>query len=85
MSMKTEYWKLGKALYSLKQARDQWFRTLCEILGTLGMHQLIGDEGTYTNRDHSILIGTHVDDPRSIMPTEKSWTMARVQQSTGSS
>ena len=64
----TEYWKLNKALYGLKQANHEWFKTLAEILGTLGMYQCIGDEGTYTNiteqatRSSQIIIGTHVDD-----------------------
>ena len=67
----TEYWKLDKALYSLKQAGHEWFKTLCEILNTFGMHQCIGDEGTYTNRNHQLIIGTHVDDLIRIAPSEQ--------------
>jgi len=67
----TEYWKLDKALCGLKQAGHEWSKVLCEILGTLGMHQCIGDEGTYTTEKCNLIIGTHVDDLVGIAPTEK--------------
>ena len=51
----TEYWKWDKALYGLKQAGHEWFKTLCDILGTFGMHRCIGDEGTYTSGNHHLL------------------------------
>jgi len=74
-----EYWKLDKALYGLKQAGHEWFKTLSKILGILGMHQCIGDEGTYTNiteqrkKEGPIIIGTHVD----AHPRKEFWTMPR--------
>jgi len=72
----TEYWKLDKALYGLKQASHEWFKTLGEILGTLGMHQGIGDDGMYINiteqpKESPMIIGTHVDNLVGIAPTEK--------------
>ena len=62
-----EYWKLDKALYALKQAGHEWFKTLCNILS---MHQCIGDEGTYTSRNYQLFIDTHVNDLIGIAPTE---------------
>ena len=49
----------------------QWFKTLCEIMGCFGMHQCIGDEGTYTNSKNSVIVGTHVGDLLGIAPTEE--------------
>jgi len=66
----TEFWKLDKALYGLKQAGHEWFKTLERIMATFGMSQCIGDEGTYTSKDHNLVIGTHVDDLLGIAPTE---------------
>jgi len=66
----TEFWKLDKALYGLKQAGHEWFKTLERIMATFGMSQCIGDEGTYTSKDHNLVIGTHVDDLLEIAPTE---------------
>ena len=34
------------------------------------MSQCIGDEGAYTNKDHNLIIRTHVDDLLGIAPTE---------------
>jgi hypothetical protein len=65
-----EYWKLNKALYGLKQAGHEWFKTLEQILAMAGLHQLIGDEGTYTNKDYTLILGTHVDDLVGIAPNE---------------
>jgi len=61
---KIEYWKLNKALYRLKQAGHEWFKTLEQILATARLHQHIGDKGTYTN------LGTHVGDIVGIAPNE---------------
>lgn len=33
----TEYWKLNKALYRLKQAGHEWFKTLEKILALVGL------------------------------------------------
>jgi len=40
-------------------------------MGTFGMHQCIGDEGTYSNKTHNMIAGTHVDDLIGIAPTEE--------------
>jgi hypothetical protein len=57
-------------LYGLKQAGYEWFIMLCDIMGTFGMHQCIGDEGTYVSTANQTIIGTHVDDLIGIAPTE---------------
>ena len=73
----TKCWKLDKVLYGLKQVGHEWFKTLYEILSTLGMHQCIGDEGTYTNITTKVtstppdIIGTHGDDLIGITPMEQ--------------
>jgi len=66
-----EYWKLNKALYGLKQAGHEWFKTLEKILALAGLNQCVGDEGTYVNKEGSVIIGTHVNDLLSIAPNEK--------------
>ena len=48
-----EYGKLKKVLYGLEQAGHECFKTLGQILATAGLHQCIGDEGTYTNQNKS--------------------------------
>jgi len=66
----TEYWKLYKTLYGLKQAGYEWFEMLGDIMKTCGMQQCIGDEGTYVNAKELVIVGTHVDDLLGIAPTE---------------
>jgi hypothetical protein len=66
----TEFWKLNKALYGLKQVGHEWYKTLQKILAIIGLHQYTGDEGTYTNKEKNIIIGTHVDDLVGIAPND---------------
>ena len=75
--MKEEKPSTGSWTRHSKQAGHEWFKTLCGILDTIGMHQCIGDEGTYTNittkpaSASQVIIGTHVDDLIGIAPTEQ--------------
>jgi len=39
-------------------------------MGTFGMYQCTGDEGTYVSTPNQTIIGTHVDDLIGIAPTE---------------
>jgi len=64
------FWKLNKALYWLKQSGCEWFKTLEKIPAIIGLRQYVGDEGTYTNTDRTIILGTHVDDLVGIEPNE---------------
>jgi len=57
-----EYWKLNKALYRLKQAGHEWFKTLESILNQAGLTQYIEDERTYRSSNGNQIIGTHIDD-----------------------
>ena len=54
----------------MKQAGHEWFKTLEKILTIIGLHQCIGGEGTYTNADRTIILGTHVDELVGIAPDE---------------
>ena len=62
---------MDETLYGLKRAGHEWFKTLYKILSTLNSHQCIGNEGTYTNSDGTVIIGTHVDDLLGFAPTEE--------------
>ena len=62
----TEYWKLNKALYVLKQASHEWYKTLERMLEIAGLKQCVGDEGRYTNGQ--AIVGTHVDNLIAIAP-----------------
>ena len=75
----TEYWKLHKALYRLKQADYEWYQTLKEILQSAGLERCLGDKGTYVSASGDQIIGTHVDDLIGIAPEES--TLDRIEQS----
>ena len=59
-SGETEYWKLHKALYSLKQAGHQWYNRMRSIMIQTGYTQCVGDPRCFQSTN--IIISTHVDD-----------------------
>ena len=64
----TEYWKLNKAPYGLKQAGHEWYKLLQKILEIAGLKQSIGDEGACVSKNGRILAETYVDDLTGIAP-----------------
>ena len=65
----TEYWRLNKALYVLKQAGHKWYKTMKNIMQQIGLQQSIGDPGCFYKNE--LIISTHVDDMMAVAPTEQ--------------
>lgn len=50
-------WKLNKPLYSLKQARQKWYKMVCAEFEALGLYRCQSDHSVfYKNKDGWLLI-----------------------------
>jgi len=59
------YWRLQKALYSLKQAGRQWKKRLHKVLTNLGLTHSCADDCLYIKREKReiiLLVLVYVDD-----------------------
>lgn len=75
-----EFWKLNRAMYGLKQAWHEWYKTLRNILEIAGLMQWTGDGGAYARTETTMSIRSSM---RSRNQSKITWSPRSVEDHRG--